>query len=142
VAGDDQSLLAQRLRPDSPHGRRDRSKVTDADSAQTSAEETISRGLASIYAEYMDAEPDAVVTHLTEWSSTTTLRGSLTSMEANLVEIGKGELVRDARRRIQDAMRDDIVALVEAATARHAEQFFSDHDPASDASIEVVTFRR
>jgi uncharacterized protein YbcI len=116
--------------------------MTDGDSAQTSAEEAISRGLASIYLDYMDAEPDGVVTHLTEWSSSTTLRGSLTSLEANLVGIGKGELVRDARRRIQDAMRDDIVALVEAETERRAENFFSDHDPASDASIEVVTFRR
>jgi uncharacterized protein YbcI len=116
--------------------------MTDGDRAQTSVEETISRGMASIYLEYMEADPDSVTTYLTEWSSSTTLRGSLTSMEANLVGIGKGELVREARRRIQDAMREDIVALVEAETERRAENFFSDHDPASDASIEVVTFRR
>ena len=115
--------------------------MSNGDRAQTSAEETISRGVAALYAEYMDVEPEAVTTHLTEWASATTCRTSMTKAELVLAETGKGVTVRNARRMLQDAMRDDLVSLVEGEADQKAECFFSDHDPDADVAIEVVTFR-
>ena len=71
----------------------------------------------------------------------TTVSGSLTKAERSLVAEGKAELVRDMRRNFQDAMRDDITAVVETATGRECGTFLSDHNAESDIAVEMVLFR-
>jgi len=101
----------------------------------------ISRGVVAIYKDYMGRGPTDAHTELTETSAVTTVSGSLTKAEHSLVADGKAELVRDMRRTFQDAMRQEIVDLVETATGREAGSFLSDHDTGSDIAVEMVLFK-
>ena len=42
------------------------------------------------------------------------------------------------RRRFQDAVRSEVVALVERTLGRRARTFLSDHDVVNDVGIEVI----
>ena len=68
----------------------------------------------------MGRGPSDAQTELTGRSAITTVSGSMTKAEHSLVADGKADLVRDMRPSFQDAMRHEIIALVETATEREA----------------------
>jgi uncharacterized protein YbcI len=115
--------------------------VMSEENASMSPEKAISRGAIAIYKDYMGRGPESAQTLLTDESSLTTCRNSLTKAENRLVERGESEMVRAMRRKFQDVMRDDYIAMVEDVTKREGESFLSDHDTNRDVAIEVVTFR-
>ena len=51
---------------------------------------------------------------------------------------GDPEFVRLMRRRFQDAVRFEVVALVERVLGRRARTFLSDHDVVNDIGLEVI----
>jgi uncharacterized protein YbcI len=65
------------------------------------------------------------------------LRGGFTIAEKTLYRNGKGALVDEARRAMQDVFEREIRATVERHTGRRVEAFLSanHHDP--DASVEI-----
>ena len=65
------------------------------------------------------------------------LRGGFTVAEQQLYRAGKGELVNEVRRAMQDVFEREMRAIVERHTGRRVEAFLSanHHDP--DASVEV-----
>jgi uncharacterized protein YbcI len=68
----------------------------------------------------------------------TILSDSLTKAEQKLTETERVNTVRSIRREFQDAMRDDLIALVEEKTGRSAICLLSDHSPDPDYAVEVV----
>jgi uncharacterized protein YbcI len=62
----------------------------------------------------------------------------LTPAEKKLVVDGDPEFVRLMRRRFQDAVRFEVVALVERVLGRRARTFLSDHDVVNDIGLEVI----
>ncbi len=67
----------------------------------------------------------------------TVLRGGFTQAEQTLYRHGKGQVVDDIRRAMQDVFEREMRACVERHTGRRVEAFLSanHHDP--DASVEV-----
>lgn len=105
-----------------------------------SREKRISRGTVAIYKDLTGRGPTHVKTELTDSAAMTICTQSLTKAERRLVDKGEAQTVRDLRRKFQDAMREDYIAMVEGITDRTAATFLSDHDATNDVSIEVVTF--
>jgi uncharacterized protein YbcI len=108
------------------------------DSATTTPEKDISRGIVAIYKEYLGRGPTSARTVLTDDSAVTTLQDSLTKAERSLCGEGESEIVREMRRKFQKAMRADITTLVEGVTGRKAVSFLSDHDTNHDVAVEMV----
>ena len=101
----------------------------------------IRRGVIAVYKDNLGRGPTDAQTEITEISAITTVSGSLTKAEQSLVAEGKAELVREMRRNFQDAMREDITAVVETATGRECATFLSDHNVESDIAVEMVLFK-
>jgi uncharacterized protein YbcI len=104
------------------------------------AEREISRGVVSIYKEYLGRGPTSARTEVTEHTAITTLSNALTKAERSLILRGESATVREMRRKFQLAMRKDITELVEEVTGRTTASFLSDHDTENDVAIEVVVF--
>jgi uncharacterized protein YbcI len=65
------------------------------------------------------------------------LQDSMTKAERSLVEAGKHAEVLQLRRSFQEMMRDDLVAVVEQATASRVNAFMSANHIEPDAAAEV-----
>ncbi len=98
----------------------------------------ISRGIVGLYKEYLGRGPTRAKTSISEDLVVTVLEDSLTKAELRLSEIERPGTVRGIRREFQDAMREDILALVEKETKRSALCMLSDHSPNPDYAVEVV----
>ena len=105
-----------------------------------SPEKEIARGVVSIYKEYLGRGPTTARTELTDHAAITTLEDSLTRAEQSLIAGGDAPTVREIRRKFQEAMRNDITALVERVTGRTTASFLSDHDAVKDVAVEMVVF--
>ena len=68
------------------------------------------------------------------------LRNVQTTAERTLVEHGEGELVEHLRRKVRDAYRDELCAVVAHTIGRRVATMLSDHDPATDTSALVFLF--
>ena len=66
----------------------------------------------------------------------------MTKAERTLVERGQADLVVDVRRKLQTAMRDDLVAGVEMLCDRKVVSFMSDHDAVNDWCAETFILDR
>lgn len=106
--------------------------------ASISPQKEISRGVVSIYKDYLGRGPTTARTAITDDSVVTTLQDSLTKAERSLVLGGEAETVREMRRKFQCAMRSDITELVEKVTGRECAAFLSDHDTETDVAVEMV----
>lgn len=63
-----------------------------------------------------------------------------TQAEKTLIESGSGEHVRNTRMKFQDAVRDDLVAIVERVTGRKVRIFLSQVDVEADLAAELFLF--
>lgn len=98
----------------------------------------ISRGVVAIYKDYLGRGPTRAQTTIAGDAVVCLLEESLTKAEATLVAGERSPAVRGIRREFQEAMRDEIKALVTAVMGRKAIALLSDHCPHPDYAIEVV----
>jgi uncharacterized protein YbcI len=110
--------------------------------ARLSQEKQVSRGIVAIYKRNLGRGPTSARTEITAHASVTTLANSLTLAENSLVNGGEESAVREIRRKFQEAMRDEIVNLVEGVTGRKVASFLSDHDTGPDVAVEMVVFSK
>ena len=68
---------------------------------------------------------------------TVIMGGSLTKAEQTLIEEGDGALVLNVRRRLQETMREKLIALVESATGRKVIAFMSDQHLDPDLAVQA-----
>jgi uncharacterized protein YbcI len=106
--------------------------------ASQPAQKEIARGVVSIYKSYLGRGPTSAHTTITDDHVSTICTQGLTKAEQKLVDNGDLEMVRSIRRKFQEAMRDDIIGLVEQVTGRRARSLLSDHDVERDIAIETV----
>jgi uncharacterized protein YbcI len=99
---------------------------------------TISRGMVGLYKDYLGRGPIQAKTWLKDDMVVTILHDSLTKAEQKLEETDRSGTVRSIRREFQDAMRDDLITLVEEQTGRSALCLLSDHSPSPDYAVELV----
>ena len=98
----------------------------------------ISRGMVGLYKDYLGRGPNEAKTLIHGDVVVTVLHDSLTKAEQRLAGTGNPGTVRTIRREFQDAMREDVIALVEKVTGRSAICMLSDHSPDPDYAVEVV----
>jgi uncharacterized protein YbcI len=108
------------------------------ETTQSSPTKEISRGAVQIAKEHIGRGPTKVRVTIAEDTVLIRYEESLTPAEQKLVADGDPEFVRLMRRRFQDAVRPDMVALVEQALGRTARTFLSDHDVVHDVGIELI----
>ncbi|MGI9100669.1 MAG: DUF2294 domain-containing protein [Solirubrobacteraceae bacterium] len=97
----------------------------------------ISNAVVGLLHDYTGRGPTKVRTTIGPDTIVVTLRDSLTKAERTLAGRGQALEVLAMRRAFQDTMREDLIAAVEALTARSVEAFLSDnlHDP--DVAVEI-----
>jgi uncharacterized protein YbcI len=108
------------------------------ETSQSSPSKEISRGAVQIAKERIGRGPTKMRVTIAEDAVLLRYEESLTPAEQKLVADGDPEFVRLMRRRFQDAVRPEIVALVERTLGRKARTFLSDHDVVHDVGIEVI----
>jgi uncharacterized protein YbcI len=108
------------------------------ETSQSSPTKEISRGAVQIAKEHIGRGPNKVRVTITEDAVLIRYEESLLPAERRLVADGDPDFVRLMRRRFQDAVRPDIVALVERTLGRTARTFLSDHDVVHDVGIELI----
>ena len=97
----------------------------------------ISNGAVQLISEYTGRGPTKARTTITSDLVTIILGDGLTKAEQRLIEEDDGDLVLDVRRRFQQTMREESIALVEEATNRTVVAFMSDHHLDPDLAAEV-----
>lgn len=108
------------------------------ETSQSSPTKEISRGAVQIAKEHIGRGPNKVRVTIAEDAVLIRYEESLSPAERKLVADGDPDFVRLMRRRFQDAVRPDIVALVERTLGRTARTFLSDHDVVHDVGIELI----
>lgn len=108
------------------------------ETSQSSPRKEISRGAVQIAKEHIGRGPNKVRVTIAEDAVLIRYEESLTPAERRLVADGDPDFVRLMRRRFQDAVRPDMVALVERTLGRTARTFLSDHDVVNDVGIELI----
>ena len=108
------------------------------ETSQSSPRKEIGRGAVQIAKEHIGRGPNKVRVTIAEDAVLIRYEESFTPAERRLVADGDPDFVRLMRRRFQDAVRPDMVALVERTLGRTARTFLSDHDVVNDVGIELI----
>lgn len=98
----------------------------------------ISRAVVAIYKEYIGRGSTLARTTITADMVVCILHDSLTTAERTLLASDGPEMVREMRRKFQDAMQIDIRKAVERATDRRTTAMLSDHITDPDVAVELV----
>ncbi len=102
----------------------------------------ISRGMVSLFKEYIGRGPTDAQTFVNDGVVMVLLRDTLTVAEKTLAEGERAALVREVRRGFQGAMREKAVQLVQEQTGCRVEAFLSDNSVYPDYAIEVFVLDR
>ena len=95
-----------------------------------------------VFAEYLGRGPTQARTTRSGNVIAVTAHDMMTKAERTLVDRGEAALVVDVRRKLQTAMRADLVSGVETLTDRTVVSFLSDHDAVHDWCAEVFVLDR
>jgi uncharacterized protein YbcI len=97
----------------------------------------ISNAVVHIQRESLGRGPTKARTEVADNMVVVILEDTLTKAERSLVDSGDQDEVRRVRQRFQRAMRDDLVAAVQALTGRTVLAFMSDSHIEPDLACEV-----
>jgi uncharacterized protein YbcI len=97
----------------------------------------ISNAVVRVFREYLGRGPTKARTLISEDMITVVCRDTMTKAEQRLHERGEIDTVRHIRRKYQDAMRDDLIAVVEELTGRRVIAFLSDNHMDPDIAVET-----
>jgi uncharacterized protein YbcI len=97
----------------------------------------ISNAVVRLVREHFGKGPTQAKTIVHEDVVVTVLRGGFTQAEKTLYKAGRGDLVDEGRRAMQDVFEREMRAAVERLTGRKVEAFLSANHHEPDASVEV-----
>jgi uncharacterized protein YbcI len=98
---------------------------------------TISNGVVHALADTIGRGPTKARAHISQDMVAVVLRDYMTKSEKTLVADGSADIVLAGRRAIQEGMKQKLVKVVEDATGREVEAFFSDNRTNPDMAVEV-----
>ncbi len=111
--------------------------IDSSRSAVSSVAADISNGVVRVLSEYTGRGPTRARTHIDDELICVVMRDTLTKGERSLVADGKVELVLAARKGYQEAMKADLVAVVEEISGRKVLAFLSDNHIDPDIGVET-----
>jgi uncharacterized protein YbcI len=91
--------------------------------------------------EYAGRGPQKARTVVSGDMAVCVLEDTLTTGERTLASRGDGETVLDLRKRLQDAMREDAIRVVEDLTGRKVKAFMSENHIDPDLAVETFVFQ-
>jgi uncharacterized protein YbcI len=97
----------------------------------------ISKAVVQLFSEHTGRGPTKARTTVEGDLVVVILRDNMTQGERALVQGGKDEEVLRLRRAFQDAMKQDLVAVVERLTERNVQAFMSANQTRPDAAAEI-----
>ena len=97
----------------------------------------ISNEIVRLFREHFGKGPTQARTIWHDDVVVTVLRGGFTIAEQTLYRAGKGDVVEEGRRAMQDVFEREMRACVERHTGRRVEAFMSANHHEPDASVEV-----
>jgi uncharacterized protein YbcI len=98
----------------------------------------ISNEISRLQSAYYGKGPLKAKTYMTDDLVVCVLEETFTQAERTLIDRGEREAIQGIRRRFQESVQEEYVAIVEQATGRKVRAFLSDTD--IDADISVETF--
>jgi uncharacterized protein YbcI len=111
--------------------------MTDAERSMGSVAAEISRNAVQLLYEYTGRGPTKARTTINGDLVVIVLGENLLKAERSLVENGEAGVVREMRSKIQDVMRDDLIAAVEEPLCRRVVAFMSANHIDPDLAAEV-----
>lgn len=97
----------------------------------------ISTGAVQLMQRYTGRGPTKARTMISDDCVTILMADTLTKAERTLVDHGYAQTVLSTRRQFQEAMRNDLITLVESKTWRKVTAFLSDNHIDPDYGVEV-----
>jgi uncharacterized protein YbcI len=107
----------------------------------SSVNEQISRGAVQILREYTGRGPTKARTDVNNHMIAITLADTLTRGERNLAAFGEGKNVLKARHAYQEAMREDLIALVQKQSGRMVAAMLSANHIDPDLAVEFFVLK-
>jgi uncharacterized protein YbcI len=96
----------------------------------------ISNAIVGIHSKHYGKGPTKAKTYLIDDMVVCVMQDVFTTVERTLIEVGKGELVREVRTTFQYCLRDEFIEVVHDITGRRPRGFLSQIDCDSDMAIE------
>jgi uncharacterized protein YbcI len=109
----------------------------DVQSSNGAVAADISNAVVRLVREHFGKGPTQAKTIVHDDVVVTVLRGGFTHAEKTLYKAGKGEIVEDGRRAMQDVFEREMTAAVEQLTGRRVEAFMSANHHEPDVSVEM-----
>src|SRR3954447_13804380 len=97
----------------------------------------ISNEMVKLHAQYYGRGPTKAKTYITDDLVAVVLEETFTRAERTLVDRGEVEAIQQIRRRFQQQMSAEFIAIVEQATGRRVRAFMSETNLEADISVEV-----
>ena len=112
------------------------SSEQDTEPPRGRAGSAISSAVVGIFREYTGRGPTKAHTTISRDNVAVLLENTLLKAERSLVADGEYEAIRQMRRRFQDTMGPDLIAVVERETGRKVKAFMSDNQLEPDYAVE------
>ncbi len=97
----------------------------------------ISNAVVQVFRDYLGRGLTRARTLISDDMIAVVCRDTLTKAEQRLHERGEIDTVRGIRRKFQDAMREDLVAVIEDLSGRKVVAFLSDNHIDPDIAVEL-----
>jgi uncharacterized protein YbcI len=111
--------------------------LSGVDRTAGAARATIAREVTRLFSTYYGRGPIRAKPHITEDLVAVVLEDTFTRAEKTLVERGERDAIEQIRRRFQQQMADEFIAVVEQATGRTVRVFVSETSVDPDVSVEL-----
>src|SRR3954470_22273411 len=96
----------------------------------------ISNAIVGIHSKHYGKGPTKAKTYLIDDMIVCVMQDVFTTVESTLIEVGKGDLVREVRTTFQYSLRDEFKNAIEAIVGRKPRAFMSQIDCDADMAIE------
>jgi uncharacterized protein YbcI len=100
----------------------------------------LSREIVQLHARLYGRGPTKARSYLQSDYAVCVLEEIFTTAERTLIEAGSGDHVSDTRKKFQEAVRDEFIAVVERITGRSVRVFLSQVDVEANLALEFFIF--
>ena len=111
--------------------------MSDPDTGRVDPMAQITRGLAQLHTKYYGKGPTKARSYTVNDTVVCFLEGGFTTVERTLIDRGESDVVREIRRKFQDAMERDFRDVVEEATGRQVVAYMSQVHVNPDIAVEL-----
>lgn len=96
----------------------------------------ISNAMVGIHSKHYGKGPTKAKTYLIDDTVVCVMQDVFTTVERTLIDVGKGELVREVRTTFQYSLRDEFIGAVHEIVGRRPRAFMSQIDCDADMAVE------